>query len=122
MADPMQWWGALTQQFQQIATSAMREAARTLPTEGAVPAGAADPVADSGAKATKKPPAGKKSAAKKAPARKSAAKSAKKPAARPAGKTSSARKAAPKQAVAEKATPRSPLAGWPLPPPFKTGR
>ena len=25
--DPMQWWGALTQQFQQIATSAMKDAA-----------------------------------------------------------------------------------------------
>ncbi|HUR89969.1 MAG TPA: PhaM family polyhydroxyalkanoate granule multifunctional regulatory protein, partial [Ramlibacter sp.] len=27
VVDPMQWWGALTQQFQQIATSAMRDAA-----------------------------------------------------------------------------------------------
>lgn len=26
--DPMQWWGALTQQFQQIATSAMQEASK----------------------------------------------------------------------------------------------
>jgi len=26
--DPMQWWGALTQQFQQIASSAMKDAAR----------------------------------------------------------------------------------------------
>ena len=26
-ADPMQWWGALTQQFQQIATNAMKDAA-----------------------------------------------------------------------------------------------
>ena len=28
MVDPMQWWGALTQQFQQIAASAMQDAAR----------------------------------------------------------------------------------------------
>ena len=29
MADPMQWWGALTQQFQTIATEAMKEVAKT---------------------------------------------------------------------------------------------
>src|SRR4051812_9652646 len=28
MVDPLQWWGALTQQFQQIATDAMKDAAR----------------------------------------------------------------------------------------------
>ncbi len=28
MVDPMQWWGALTQQFQQIAASAMKDAAK----------------------------------------------------------------------------------------------
>ena len=28
MVDPMQWWGALTQQFQQIATDAMKDAAK----------------------------------------------------------------------------------------------
>ena len=28
VVDPLQWWGALTQQFQQIATSAMKDAAR----------------------------------------------------------------------------------------------
>ena len=28
VADPMQWWGALTQQFQQIAASAMKDAAK----------------------------------------------------------------------------------------------
>lgn len=40
--DPMQWWGALTQQFQQIATSAMQQAAaRTAPgAAGAESAGA----------------------------------------------------------------------------------
>ncbi|MBK0391199.1 PhaM family polyhydroxyalkanoate granule multifunctional regulatory protein [Ramlibacter algicola] len=29
MVDPLQWWGALTQQFQQIATDAMKDVART---------------------------------------------------------------------------------------------
>jgi hypothetical protein len=29
MADPMQWWGALTQQFQAIASEAMKEVAKT---------------------------------------------------------------------------------------------
>ena len=29
IVDPLQWWGALTQQFQQIATDAMKDAART---------------------------------------------------------------------------------------------
>ncbi|MGE0499033.1 MAG: PhaM family polyhydroxyalkanoate granule multifunctional regulatory protein [Ramlibacter sp.] len=28
VVDPLQWWGSLTQQFQQIATSAMKDAAR----------------------------------------------------------------------------------------------
>ena len=31
LADPMQWWGALTQQFQQIAAETLREAARAVP-------------------------------------------------------------------------------------------
>lgn len=41
--DPMQWWGALTRQFQQIAASAMQQAAaHTAPgAAGAAPAGAA---------------------------------------------------------------------------------
>ncbi|MDO9089407.1 MAG: hypothetical protein Q7U62_04575 [Burkholderiaceae bacterium] len=40
--DPMQWWGALTQQFQQIASSAMQQAAaRTAPgAAGTDPSGA----------------------------------------------------------------------------------
>ncbi|MBS0317227.1 MAG: hypothetical protein JSR49_08890 [Proteobacteria bacterium] len=31
MVDPLKWWGALTQQFQQIATQAIQEAARQTP-------------------------------------------------------------------------------------------
>lgn len=41
VVDPMQWWGALTQQFQEIATGAMREAAKN-------PAGEAAPEMASG--------------------------------------------------------------------------
>jgi hypothetical protein len=67
VVDPMQWWGALTQQFQQIAGAAMKEAAAR-----AVPAPAA--------------PA--------APARKAAASAPTKPAAKPAAKKSAARKRA----------------------------
>jgi hypothetical protein len=28
VVDPLQWWGSLTQQFQQIAASAMKDAAK----------------------------------------------------------------------------------------------
>ncbi|NKE68988.1 hypothetical protein RAMLITH_24555 [Ramlibacter sp. RBP-2] len=62
VVDPLQWWGALTQQFQQIAATAMQEVAAT---------------ADSGAKAADHAPApaaGKAAAGKtKRPARKTAA-------------------------------------------------
>jgi len=73
--DPLQWWGALTQQFQQIASNALQDAAQ-LKMPGAAPAAKA-----SGGRA----PAAKKVAAKKAPARKAAAKKA--PAKRVAAKS-----------------------------------
>ena len=69
--DPMQWWGSLTEQFQQIASSALQDAAQLK-----VPA-MAQPLADAVDKAMGKPsasrPAAKKAAAtpaakKKAPA------------------------------------------------------
>ena len=65
VVDPMQWWGALTQQFQHIASSALQEAAKL----GAPPDAtkkAAAPEAPTGAAAKKAPK-------KKAPARKRAA-------------------------------------------------
>lgn len=66
VVDAMQWWGALTQQFQQIATTALQEAAtRTAP--DAVRGQAAAPSKRAAAK-----PAASKPAAKKAPARKRA--------------------------------------------------
>ncbi|MDM0078323.1 hypothetical protein QTH90_28225 [Variovorax sp. J2P1-59] len=77
--DPMQWWGALTQQFQQIASSAMQDASQLK-----VPA-MAQPLADAVGKAmTTAAPA--KSAARK-PATAAAKKTAQKKAS-PAGKSS----------------------------------
>jgi hypothetical protein len=81
IVDPMQWWGALTQQFTQLAASALKEA-------GAVPAAAmaaGDAVAQGAAAAAKtatktatQAPAGKP-AAKPVPRRPSAAPAAGKP-------------------------------------------
>ena len=67
--DPMQWWGSLTQQFQNIASSAMQDVAAqamnakqaTAASEGSQP---------SGSKATAKKAAPKKPAAQKAAAKK----------------------------------------------------
>jgi hypothetical protein len=59
--DPMQWWGALTQQFQQIAAGAMQDVAQK------TAAGAAN-LATATAKEVGKAP--KKAPARKAPARK----------------------------------------------------
>jgi ribosomal protein L12E/L44/L45/RPP1/RPP2 len=83
VVDPMQWWGALTEQFQQIASTALQDAAQLK-----VPA-MAQPLADAVGKAMGKPPAAKKSAAR--PAAKSAARSATgKAAATPAAKKKTA--------------------------------
>ena len=68
VVDPMQWWGALTQQFQEIAAGAMREtAAIPMPTPTRKDAGTT--------KATKATKATKVSKAAKPPARKAAGKS-----------------------------------------------
>ena len=78
-ANPLQWWGGLTQQFQNISANAMREAAQaTLPPVVPMP--------------PHMPPASK-------PARKSAAKPAAKP-----GAKSNAKRAAPKKPA--KSAPR----------------
>jgi ribosomal protein L12E/L44/L45/RPP1/RPP2 len=63
--DPMQWWGSLTEQFQQIASSALQDAAQLK-----VPA-MAQPMADAVGKAMGKPaaaPTASKPAARKAAA------------------------------------------------------
>ncbi|MDR0275477.1 MAG: hypothetical protein LBI48_09100 [Burkholderiaceae bacterium] len=93
LVDPLQWWGALTQQFQQIAAETMREATRAAPARqtrrGDTGAGGT-----SAKKMAAKKTAVKKMAAKKAPARKAAAK---------------------KSATPKVANPP----GWQLPTPFK---
>jgi len=69
VVDPLQWWGALTQQFQQIASNALQDAAQMKVPDLAAAVSGAEP-------------------ARKAPARKAPAKRAKAPAAKPARKRS----------------------------------
>ena len=120
LADPMQWWGALTQQFQQIAANAMRDAA---PPATTAP-GASDSIAagEEGTGATAQEGSQKKPATKR-PAKK-AAKKASAPAARkaPAKKAAAKKTAARKKPAAKPAPAKPAAAGWPLPPPFKFGR
>ena len=105
MADGMQWWNALTQQFQQIAANALREA---VPAKVAHPEEASDkPAAEKGAA---KKAAAKKAAAKRGAAKKSAAARAK----------STARKStASAEAKPRESAPARNSMGWPLPPPVK---
>jgi len=70
--DPLQWWGSLTQQFQQIASQALKDASAMQ-----MPMAAAGAMPEAPAAAAKS--AGRKAAAKKAGSRKAAAR--KKPAA-----------------------------------------
>ncbi len=73
VVDPMQWWGALTKQFTELATTAMKDtasdAARKL--AGASLGSSLTPAADAPAPA-KRAPAAKKAAARKTPAKKAA--------------------------------------------------
>ena len=92
--DPLQWWGALTQQFQHIASAAMNDAAARNPIDAAIRQG--KPAAKTGAPA--------KTPAKRAV--KAKAKPKAKPASKPKAKAqpaASAKAAAP----ARKAAPRS---------------
>jgi hypothetical protein len=89
--DPLQWWGALTQQFQQIAADAMKDVAQRADSARSLAAGAAKE-ARAGTRTAKEPAASAKAsktaaapapavqpadkAAPKAPARKSRAKTA----------------------------------------------
>jgi hypothetical protein len=102
VVDPMQWWGALTKQFTQLAATAMKDSAtdaaknlagammkqgmdaagETIKKAVAVPAGVAAKAmsaATQAASATGARAAVKKAAAKKTPARKTAARKAAKP-------------------------------------------
>ena len=75
MVDPLQWWGALTQQFQQIAASAMKDAARQTATDTTLNmARGALKTATSTAGAVTR--AAAKKVTRKAPAKKAAAKPA----------------------------------------------
>ena len=115
LADPMQWWGALTQQFQQIAASALRDAAQAAVPEG-VGVGAASAAADGTAAAPPaRRPAAKKAAAKKKPSARAAKKA-------PAPGKKAAKKSAASAPAASQPAPAKSDAGWPLPPPFKFGR
>ena len=122
LADPMQWWGALTQQFQHIAANAMRDASRAAATTAAdaasnTPDSIAAGAGQTSAKTQKHP--AKKATAKR-PAKKAAAKKRAAPAAKKAAKQT-AKKAPTKKAAPKDSAPKSAL-GWPLPPPFKLGR
>ena len=72
--DPMQWWGALTQQFQSIAQAAIKDASARNPITAAPRTGKKSATLKSASKA--KAPAGRKSTTQaKAPARKAAPRS-----------------------------------------------
>ena len=72
--DPMQWWGALTQQFQSIAQAAIKDASAHKPTAAAPRTGKKSASLKSASKP--KAPAGRKSTTQaKAPARKAAPRS-----------------------------------------------
>jgi ribosomal protein L12E/L44/L45/RPP1/RPP2 len=83
VVDPMQWWGSLTEQFQQIASSALQDAAQLK-----VPA-MAQPLADAVGKVMGKPAT---AARKPAAAKKAAAPAAKKKTSTAARKRTSARR------------------------------
>ncbi len=119
MVDPMQWWGALTSQFQQIATSAMKDAAAqtAIDTTKNMATGlakealktATDMASQFAATGMKTMQGGKPAAAKRraasAPAKAAAPKAAnKKPVARPAAKA--APKAATRKTPARKTASR----------------
>jgi len=76
VVDPLQWWGALTQQFQQIAADAMQDAARAAAIDPlrTMATGAAKTSAKSATPSGAKP--ARKAAVKSRPARKAARKAA----------------------------------------------
>ena len=73
VVDPMQWWGALTKQFTELATTAMKDTASDAARKmaGASLGASLTPGAGTAAP-VKRAPAAKKAAAKKAPAKKAA--------------------------------------------------
>jgi hypothetical protein len=71
VVDPLQWWSALTQQFQQIATDALKDVARSTGMEAAAAAQPSGGKAKQAGGPAQAPAAARKAAAKK-PARKNA--------------------------------------------------
>ena len=71
--DPLQWWGALTQQFQEIAANAMKDVAQKSTAARAAKQKAAAGEAKPPAKVAAKPAAKKKAAPRKTAAKKRAA-------------------------------------------------
>ncbi|MDB5753383.1 MAG: hypothetical protein JWP65_3804 [Ramlibacter sp.] len=67
--DPLQWWGALTQQFQQIAASALQDVAQAVPPEAQRPAETVTAGVPTG-KSAAGTPAPRKAAARKSAPRK----------------------------------------------------
>lgn len=88
VVDPMQWWGALTEQFQQIASTALQDAAQLKVPAMAQPLADAVKAMGTPAAAARKPAAAKKAATGKTPA----APAAKKKTATAARKRTSARR------------------------------
>ncbi len=74
--DPSHWWGALTDQFQHIATHAMNDMAHRAQAHAATATAAAKPSAKSAPSKAQAKPTARKPAAKKTPARQPAAKAA----------------------------------------------
>ena len=75
VVDPMQWWGALTQQFQEIAAGAMKEAANHPAVDAPRAIAATATAASSSAGTAQKTASRGKAGAPKGPARKSGARS-----------------------------------------------
>lgn len=101
--DPMQWWGALTQQFQSIAASALKEVADRHPLEAGK--GMAEKAHEARDAASGKPQSKRKPTVK--PAVKPAATKRAKPAAKPVAKTTA--KAKPNAKPKAKAPARAPI-------------
>ena len=119
VVDPMQWWGALTSQFQQIAANAMKDAAKqtAIDTTKNMATGLAKEALKTAtgmasqfaAKGMQTMQGGAKRAATSGAAKKTAA--ARKPAARKAATTQPAAKSAPKKAGSSRTTAARKRAG-----------
>lgn len=95
--DPMQWWGALTQQFTEIAAKALQEGSAEAASRLAAAAQAAAPAAEAeGAEAAKAPRARRQAAPAAAPPAQTRRPAPKAPAAQPASRKAAAPKPAGK--------------------------